>query len=119
MMTEPTDVISFVGRVGDMNKSNRTKCFISDMSSERLNNAYRKYVSRFAVEMVKVKPASSLFNKHTSFSHHFNHKEFELVSNSTGLTLGDLLNFIPSCEMEEMLINEEDRRKRANYKFMQ
>ena len=71
---------------------------------------------KFAVEMVKVEPVSSLFSKQTSFSHHFNHKEFELVSKSTGLTLGDLLKFIPlCCEMEEMLvIDKEDRKKRAS-----
>ena len=89
MMTVPTDVIGFVGRVGDMNKSDHTKRFISDMYSEHLNTAYCKYVSRFAVEMVKVEPASSLFSKHTSFSHHFNHKEFELISKPTVLTLGE------------------------------
>ena len=83
------------------------------MSGSYIEKNCVHYAAQFSLEVLKIQPVGektkkNFFDKQTSFSPHFNNKEFSLECNPVvGYTLLELLNFILSKALQDLLPNEE------------
>ena len=48
-----------------------------------------------------------------NFRHFYSHNEFQIIATPTGLSLGDLLNFIPTNQLE-VYLEKDERAKRLS-----
>lgn len=117
-MTESSNIPGFIGWIGNIERNNYSKCYISCLSNQSLDKGYHDFVSNFKVEIVKISPKESIkesfFNQHRSFSYFYSHKEFELHPITTGFSLEDMLNFIPTDELERFILDESKQFELQN-----
>ena len=76
------------------------KLYMSNVTVRTLDVHYAAYMSSFPIEVLKLSPRrhesllDALFTAHTTFSHHFDHAAFDLMTKDTDCMLLDIVNLI-------------------------
>ena len=92
----------YIGWVGNVEKSNLSKCYVSTLYNKSLEKMYTELVCHFPVELIinaQKDMNSVFFSENNDFCHFHSHNEFYLSVTPTKLTLEDSLNFVPSHEI--------------------
>ena len=115
-MTDAFDVPGYIGWIGNVEKSNLAKCYVSTLSNKSLEEMYTQLACHFPVELIKINAQKDMnsvfFGENNNFCHFYSHNEFYLSAIPTGLTLEDLLNFVPSHEIDDFISSEAEKTKR-------
>ena len=115
------EVVGYVGWVGNINPTTSVKLYVSNITIKTLDDNYVGFTSRFPIECLKLIPkkpeedlVKTLFWEHTTFSQHFDRANFELISKRTDCSLLDVINYIPTGYLPNLISEENARKKRMD-----
>ena len=101
------------GFVGRANNVTTMKLYMANVSEYMVDTMYMSYAGRFAIDYIKLEAKDSLqnalFSSRRSFSEYYSSDIFVPKAFSTGLTLLELLNFVPTSEANNFF--KEDQLK--------
>ena len=121
-VSSPDGFVGWVGNLGVL-----WKMYLTNISEETIDQQYTAFFGRFKVDCLQLGPKKHFstlqevfFKTNNSFHHHFNYEDFDIKRIRTDTTLLDVINFIPSSYLPNLVPNatEQGSRKSEQHRLI-